>query len=82
VIANNDYFPHTIPRSKDFTRVNSAVWIFGNRTEWMRNCHYYPENLACMGNGTSFQDNLLSLSSSVPVYLLVTFLFISCCVCF
>ncbi|KAA1082997.1 hypothetical protein PGT21_022337 [Puccinia graminis f. sp. tritici] len=56
-VANHDYFPHMIPRSKDFVRVNSAVWIFGNRTEWMRNCHYYAENIACLGNGTSIQDN-------------------------
>ncbi|KAI7940184.1 hypothetical protein MJO28_013836 [Puccinia striiformis f. sp. tritici] len=56
-VANHDYFPHIIPRSKDFTRVGSAVWLFGNRTEWMKNCHYYPENIACLGNGTSIQDN-------------------------
>lgn len=57
VIANNDFFPHINPRSSDFTRVNSAVWLFGNRTEWMVNCHYYPENLACLGDGSSMVDH-------------------------
>ncbi|KNZ58356.1 hypothetical protein VP01_1946g10 [Puccinia sorghi] len=57
VVANHDYFPHLIAASKDFTRVNSAVWIFGNKTEWMHVCHYYPENQACLGNGTSVFDN-------------------------
>lgn len=57
VIANHDYFPHLIPRSEQFTRPNTAVWLFGNRTEWMINCHYYPENRACLGNGTSIQDH-------------------------
>ncbi|MBW0537133.1 hypothetical protein O181_076848 [Austropuccinia psidii MF-1] len=57
VIANNDFFPHIIPRSESFTRVSTAVWIFGNQTEWMRSCNYYPENKACLGNGTSIPDN-------------------------
>lgn len=57
VVANHDYFPHIVPRTSGFVRVNSAVWVFGNRTEWMRVCHYYPENGACLGNGTSIADN-------------------------
>ncbi|CAH7682239.1 hypothetical protein PPACK8108_LOCUS15032 [Phakopsora pachyrhizi] len=57
VTANNDFFVHAIPRSSFYQRVGTAVWIFGNKTEWMRNCNYYPENLSCLGNGTSFADH-------------------------
>lgn len=57
LIANNDFYPHVIPRSSGFQRVSTAVRLLGNRTEWMYVCHYYPENLACLGDGTSYQDH-------------------------
>lgn len=58
VVANNDFFPHVFPLSTSFTRPSTSVYIFGNQTQFLQNCPYYSENLACLGNGTSFMDHL------------------------